>query len=122
MITINTKENIICWNLYSDVDISQIFDAINETNMITPNVTNLKILQIDNDSINKIRLIEHVKISFFARKYLKQYSKVKIAFVINKPVNVAIAILAMKTLSGGKLLAKVFSEKENAKEWLINMN
>jgi len=28
----------------------------------------------------------------------------------------------MQTLSGGKLLAKVFSEKENAKAWLINMN
>lgn len=118
----NIEEDITYWDLVDEITKGQVFDAVNETNSINSDIEILKVLQIDNDSISRISGVDHVKISFFSRNHLKKYSRIKVAFVINKPVNVALSILAMKTLSGGKLFAKVFSDKENAKEWLINMN
>ncbi len=124
MISLNKdiENSIIHWDIVGDIVLSQVFNAIKETNSINPDAENLKVLQIDKDSVSKISISDHIKISVFARNHMKQYSKVRIAFVANKPLNVALVILAMKTLSGGKLIAKVFSEKENAKEWLLNKN
>ena len=123
MININKEtDEIICWSIEDQMTKNEVFNAIEETDRINEDLKFLRILQMDKDAFINLSLLDHVKISLFSRKSLKKYSKVKIAFVINKPVNVALAIMAMQTLSGGKLLAKVFSEKENAKAWLINMN
>ncbi len=55
-------------------------------------------------------------------RQLSEFEEVRVAYISNSPIGIALAILLKDRLSGAKIKARIFYEKEAGFNWLKTFN
>ena len=114
----NKEENILYWELNGIIDNDYLVKIMDDIASFSNTIKDLRIIEIE----GKYNLKINVKIlpSIIKRGYriLKQFDSIKHAGVINTPRNVAFFTILSNSISSKSLKTKVFSEFDNAKNWI----
>ena len=117
-ISYNKEENVVYWTLTDEIRKDDIIESMNHTNELVINRDSINIIQIDKDSKSLVTIKEQSIIGKHVKETLSPKGTVNIAFVGNKPINVAFSVIALNIISGNRMNAKLFSTLLAAKEWL----
>jgi hypothetical protein len=79
----------------------------------------IKILQDHRTAISSLQPSKIEELTGLYEKYLGDKEEVKIAYINQNPNGIALAILFKSQIKSTKIKVKVFSEKENALDWLL---
>ncbi|HKJ43084.1 MAG TPA: hypothetical protein VKA27_13400 [Sunxiuqinia sp.] len=78
----------------------------------------LKILHDNRDSVPQLKPSKIIELANLFEQYLTKHPKVKIAYIHNDPIGVALAQLFKSQLNGNQFKIEVFSGEEAAMKWL----
>lgn len=114
----NKKKTILSWNILGVITIEDVKEAIDKSDIIFKGYDEVRIIQIDNESVLKMSIVDHYTLGKYAKKLFKKYKLIKTAFIVNKPVNVAYAIIALDAITSSEFRSKVFSTVVAAENWI----
>lgn len=119
----NETDKILYINYSGDITVDELIDYITNvgSNKVYPRV--LKILEDRRDGHFKFSIRENIKISKHAIQFAKEYRKVYLAALNDKPKETAYTIdyqILLGKLSNKETI-KTFSTFEAAQNWLLNI-
>lgn len=80
----------------------------------------LKILHDNRDSIPQLNPAKIIELASLFEKFLGKHTEVKIAYIHDDPIGIALAQLFKNRLTSKKFKVEVFSGDEAALKWLKN--
>ena len=116
----NGKKGILETEWTGDVDLKQILDYINATQLNKDYPRRLKILTLALKANFKLSPEDLPKIVEANLKSIGQYEMVNDGIVLENPLDTALSYLYQKLSATNKYTFKVFSTSESAFNWLEN--
>ena len=114
----NEEKKILKWEMSNKIMKEDFIMALEKSKTYFQLNDEVRIIEFDNDSEMQVNPLGHIQIALHGKKIFKDFKLIKVAIVVNKPVNVAYAVLALNTLTNRRLGAKVFSTTSAAEDWL----
>ena len=118
-ISLNKDKKILIWTHIGEITEFDLIGAIDKTKTFSGKISNLRILELNNDSFTKLGVTKAVEIARNAKKHFYLFDSVKHAFVSNKPINIALFVM-INSYINKKHKTKAFSTQEAAINWLTN--
>jgi len=119
----NNADGILYVKYVGDITVEELLDYISEigNNKNYPRV--LKVLEDRRDTYFSFSIRENIRISKYALQFAKNYKKVFLAAVNDKPIDTAITIDYQMLMSKftSKQIIKAFTTFEAAQMWLSNI-
>ena len=92
----NKEEDIVYWEISENIYKEDLLKSIDQIVNLVEKGKGIRVLHTVKNVTANFSVTENVKNALYAKKYFSYYSSIKIAFVTEKPRNLAFFILGIK--------------------------
>jgi len=118
-IKVEMKEHYLEVSLKGDIEFSDYFELLQGVGTQKDLPKKLRVLGIDNGLNIKFSPSDTLKLADVRKQTIEQFEDVKHAYVVDDPMNTALAVLTTSETQSPNYSVKIFSSKKAALDWLL---